>query len=499
MSNLLLFKILCRGVRSLSIFNKLKSFADMHLNNTGFDKIELVNNPVTVVKSKKTLKQNICKVLNAVAPIVAVTGFVMTVNYWSNLNYGIALSYDGVELGTVESENVYDKATDLMNERISTNGVNITPTYSLAIIDDSKLTDSNELCNNLISAYDGIENATGFYLDGKLLCVADSEDTVNAVINEILDNAKAEYENATAELVNEYGFENGLYNKESILTKDEIKSLLLSNVTDLRYYTVKDGDTLESIAQSNNLSISDLLNINTDINVSDILKEGTNVVISVEEKRLSIKVSVEKTYNVVMPYKTVTQYDNTKFEDYSAVTQEGSVGNTSKTDVITYIDGVETERENIKSEVTADAVDKIITVGTLERTYGVASGSFIWPVPSTKYISSGYGYRWGTTHKGIDIAGVNIYGSDIVAADGGTVVYVKLHNYGYGYHLLIDHGNGYQTLYAHCSAISVEAGQQVYAGQKIASVGSTGDSTGPHLHFEILCNGSAVNPIDYVS
>ena len=102
-------------------------------------------------------------------------------------------------------------------------------------------------------------------------------------------------------------------------------------------------------------------------------------------------------------------------------------------------------------------------------------------------------------HYGLDISNGNSYGKTIVAADGGTVSYVKYSNTGYGYHLEINHNNGMRTMYAHASRILVEPGQKVLKGQPIALVGSTGDSTGNHLHFEVIVNGTKVDPLGYVS
>lgn len=132
-----------------------------------------------------------------------------------------------------------------------------------------------------------------------------------------------------------------------------------------------------------------------------------------------------------------------------------------------------------------------------------ASGQFIWPVPASHSISSPYGYRihpiYGTKkfHSGIDIPAST--GTTIVAADSGTVILASYgYNGGYGNYVIISHGNGYTTRYAHCSSLSVSVGQQVSKGQKIAAVGSTGASTGPHCHFEIRINGETVNPSNYV-
>ena len=127
-------------------------------------------------------------------------------------------------------------------------------------------------------------------------------------------------------------------------------------------------------------------------------------------------------------------------------------------------------------------------------------GQFQWPLPGFSYISSGFGMRWGRMHKGADITGSNVYGSNIVAANAGKVITAFTNDtpgYSYGKYVIIDHGGGYSTLYGHCSAVNVSVGQMVNKGDVIAQVGSTGDSTGPHLHFEIRVNGNAVNPMTY--
>ena len=132
-----------------------------------------------------------------------------------------------------------------------------------------------------------------------------------------------------------------------------------------------------------------------------------------------------------------------------------------------------------------------------------AGGQFKWPCPGYYYISSGYGYRWGRLHKGVDIAGSNIYGKPIIAAADGVVSLVDYNSGGYGYYVMVNHGNksgnNYVTLYAHMSKQAAYVGQKVKAGDTIGYVGSTGRSTGPHLHFEIRVNGTAQNPMNFFS
>jgi len=118
------------------------------------------------------------------------------------------------------------------------------------------------------------------------------------------------------------------------------------------------------------------------------------------------------------------------------------------------------------------------------------TGQFMWP--EVALITQTFG--WG--HNGIDIAGP--WGAPVVAADSGTVVLVAWWEYSYGYHVVIDHGGGLKTLYGHLSEIDVQAGQTVNKGDLIGREGSTGRSTGPHLHFEVTLDGQYVNPFNYL-
>jgi hypothetical protein len=125
----------------------------------------------------------------------------------------------------------------------------------------------------------------------------------------------------------------------------------------------------------------------------------------------------------------------------------------------------------------------------------VGTGTFVWP--ANNHWLSGYDFSPSTNHYGIDIAGS--LGDAIYAADNGVVVYSGWNNWGYGYVVVIDHGNGWQTLYAHMSAINVGCGQSVYQGGVIGAFGSTGNSSGPHLHFEMLSDSyGKVNPWNFL-
>ena len=156
-------------------------------------------------------------------------------------------------------------------------------------------------------------------------------------------------------------------------------------------------------------------------------------------------------------------------------------------------------------ELQADAdrmTQTIINNGSSSSNSSYLGGQMAWPVPSSSYISSPFGYRihpiygYSKLHTGMDIGASS--GSAIVAANAGTVISSGW-NGGYGKCIVVDHGGGVTTLYAHCSALYVSVGQSVTRGQQIAAVGSTGNSTGPHCHFEVRINGSYVNPYPYVT
>ena len=128
-------------------------------------------------------------------------------------------------------------------------------------------------------------------------------------------------------------------------------------------------------------------------------------------------------------------------------------------------------------------------------------GAFAWPVPGYYGITSGYGYRWGSLHAGMDISSSGIYGARIVAAMDGVVMVSGWSTGGYGYYVTINHGykdgKYYTTLYGHMSRTGCSSGQSVKKGQTIGYVGSTGWSTGAHCHFEVRINGSTVNPAQF--
>jgi len=159
-------------------------------------------------------------------------------------------------------------------------------------------------------------------------------------------------------------------------------------------------------------------------------------------------------------------------------------------------------REEYLQEVDALAAESASLAAAIREAQAGASSTgtgtpsasgFIWPVNGT--VVSGFGWRWGRMHEGIDISASS--GTPIWSAAAGTVIHSGWLG-GYGNLVVVDHGNGLATAYAHASAILVGVGQQVSQGETLSLVGSTGNSSGPHLHFEVRVNGAAVDPLFYM-
>lgn len=224
------------------------------------------------------------------------------------------------------------------------------------------------------------------------------------------------------------------------------------------------------------------------------------------KKKLSVKLTTDWSYDLDIDYDVKYEYDESQDNDYREVVSEGEEGTLKVNVKLIYIDGEYQDSELVNTKTIKKPVNEVIMLGAAqgvkEPAEGEAeegtTGNFIWPVTHTTEISSYFEERWGTMHTGIDIAGGDDYGQPIIASDGGTVSFAGDDDSGYGNYVIIDHDNGYQTLYGHCSELAVSEGQTVNQGDTIAYVGSTGYSTGPHLHFEVRLDDERLDPLQFV-
>ena len=245
---------------------------------------------------------------------------------------------------------------------------------------------------------------------------------------------------------------------------------------------------------------------------SDIIWDTAKLMKTLQSDNSPVRVKTMKTVtrHETVKYDTVKKNTSALYKGTKKTLQKGKNGKMLVTELVTYIDSKKTYTATVSEKIITEPVDEIVQIGTKSNAYGGSSSSatgFIWPTRGAYSVSSHYGYRSASIsgwsyHGGIDI--VLGYGSSagipIVAAASGTVVTANSGWRGYGHTVVIDHGNGVRTRYAHMypGSITVRVGQKVYQGQQIGRIGSTGNSTGPHLHFEMLIGGRKVNPYPYI-
>ena len=295
--------------------------------------------------------------------------------------------------------------------------------------------------------------------------------------------------------------ERGLYPVSSVESLQSINIKLDSVVEGEQTYTIQQGDSPSLVADKVGIPTQTLINLNPEVTQSMLV--GDVLVISHEQPFLQTKTVKTLTEEKEIAFKTETELDHNKASGYEKVVQEGKNGLEEIVSEVTYIDGYETERTVISKTTLQEPVTAKIVVGSLTSSQynfsgsGAAStesnvGGYIWPV-NGGYISCPI---WGYSgHTGTDIAAPA--GTTIWASKGGTVAYAGWSN-GYGYNVLINHGDGTKTRYAHCSSLAVYTGQQVSQGQVVGYVGQTGWASGNHCHFEIISNGTFLDARNYI-
>lgn len=443
------------------------------------------------------------KALNYIVPAVSAVVFVFIVQYAFSLNFAIGVEYNGQHIGYIQDESVFQETEAKIQSRLvyqsDDQELSYHPRFTLAIVPTGTLMTSAELTDTIISASGtDVVEATGLVIDGKFVGAVKDISAVKEHLDSKLAAAK-QSETDRVEFTKTVEMEEGLYFKSNVVSEEDLIALIDSNTQVDRYYTVQEGDAPLSIAEKNDVTLNELVALNPDILTN--CPVGRSVLINKSESYLPVKRIVTITYEETISYATEYIDTSSLYKGQKQTKTSGQNGTRSITADVSYVDGVEIGREILSSEVTAQPVNEVILRGTasLPTTSGGGNPSkygLIWPTSgSGRYISSPYG--GSRNHKAIDICYYGgAYGRTIVAAHSGTVTYAGWKP-SYGYVVFIQSGS-VTTVYAHCSKLAVSTGQTVTQGQYIANIGSTGYSTGPHLHFEVRINGSHVNPARYL-
>ena len=373
---------------------------------------------------------------------------------WFSLDRSITryeVKNQGIIVGYVNDKGEADKAYNELKDEIAAKYSNVRfpqKDISFRVINDTSINASSvqEIKENLKKTLDIEVDAYDMYLNNKEIAIISSRDDGRKILQSVGDS----------------------YIKDLKLKEANVKSVDID--TKSTYEKVR-------VQLSKIISNKDAAKRIKEINKTYPV---VNVHIDAVEKIQEIK----KEDTVMMP-------DSTMYIGNMRMIK-GSPGKAVIDKQIAYVNGIKNSEKTIKENVTIPAIDTIVYHGVKNP---IADGVPFLQRPSRGIITSNYGRRYGATHHGIDIAAC--YGSNIGAALDGVVDETG-YNAVYGYYVKVNHGGGIETLYGHSSKILVQKGDVIKKGDTIALVGSTGNSTGPHIHFELRTNGVAINPAKYI-
>ena len=307
---------------------------------------------------------------------------------------------------------------------------------------------------------------------------------------EPLDPGESELK--SAEIVQTIETKERIVQPEEVADPQELLKKLETGDVQPTRYTVEKGDCISCIAQKFNISKQVIYENNKWIQ-DDMIRVGDVLDLTVLQPAITVKTVETVVENQEIQYPTNYILDDSLRAGTVVPISPGKNGLKKVTYEVVKMNGLMQSEELIDEEIIEEPVPAVAKKGT-KVVLGEGTGKFAWPVVSPT-ISSSFGNRWGRLHKGLDIVSKN---RTIMAADNGKVV-IAGYKSDYGNYVVIDHLNGYRTLYGHLSQINTSVGKIVEKGEKIGLMGSTGDATGVHLHFEVQRNGVAENPLKYLN
>ena len=330
-----------------------------------------------------------------------------------------------------------------------------------------------------------------------------TEEEGQKVLEQLKEEATANLGDAVVKSVDfqeEVSLEAGNVKVSEIQSSSKILEEIKAGKEEVKTHVVEEGESFWMIANNNDLSVDELQKLNSDI-VPEKLQIGQEISLTKLEPLVSVVVTKEVTVEETIAHSTEYKDTSKLLKGESKVVTKGSDGKKKVTYEVKEANGATLEKEVVKEVVVAEPVTEVVNKGTgsiqissrSASSYSGGNGTLSWPLSSNK-ITSPYGTRSRGFHSGIDLVAKT--GTPVYASAGGKVVLSSWY-YGYGNCIVVDHGNGLKTRYAHLSGFNVKVGDTVSRGQQIGRSGNTGNSTGPHLHFEVIVNGSTKNPVNY--
>ena len=469
---------------------------------------------------------------NYLAPVAAAWLLIHTINLYVNQSLALRVIYNNEVIGYIQSELEYDRAAQILRERFANESdvsdVFIVPSFTLVVMEseddrhpllwltnrimstertsESFITTPEQLVDNLVQRSGiEVEQAFGLYIDNEFFGAVLDGRAVVEKLEQIREDSMTGAPDETVEFIRRIAFTPGLYPSSAIVPLQHVQNLMVSYEDAEQVYVVQSGDTPTGIATRIGVPYTVLRQLNPGI--ENNLQPGQQIITQIAQPFLSVRNIHTLIYSEEYNY-SIEEVPNSGYAvGYRRITSEGQPGVREVEARVVMINGVEVARDTVDTIVLREAVPQRVIVGTnnpLRMAGGIVTPA---PGPGSTAAARGGGFIWptvggvATTYPGhvnnaIDIA--RPAGTPIFAAKDGVVSRVVFGRTGYGLHVVIDHPNGYRTLYAHASAIHVVQGQHVRQGDVIASVGRTGWSTGNHLHFEIIRNGRPIWPPTYV-
>lgn len=427
---------------------------------------------------------------------------ILTLSFFNYVT-GYEYSYNKRVIGVVKNQEDLLALVDIVNEQLSkeheamiTIDKNKHISFKRVFIMGRDVDNQERALRKLTYMRDLPSKGNAIYIEGIRVGVLntreDAERSLNTVLNNYLSTSKdTEYESV--------GFAETIEIKEvdtrlgGIETVDDVANKILTGGKRTETHTVEPGETAVSVAQKYNITVNQLMASNPDMNVRQ-LEIGEILYLTEAVPMVKVQTVEVTRYIEYIPYATTYQDDSSVWEGELTTKVQGKEGEREIVAKIVRNNGKETAKKVLEERLISEPRQAVVLVGTKPPPPLKGTGTFIYPV--TNYtLTSRFGTRWGRLHAGIDMAAP--VGTKIRAADGGTVIMAG-YNGELGYCVEIDHGGNLVTVYGHCSKLHVSVGEQVYQGQHIADVGSTGRSTGSHLHFEVRVLGVAKNPFEFL-
>ncbi|MGI6226869.1 MAG: peptidoglycan DD-metalloendopeptidase family protein [Peptococcales bacterium] len=413
------------------------------------------------------------------------------------------VTIDKEQVAVIDNQEVYTEALETVKTLVSQEkGLKIKDVANNVVVEEvknlkDKPINKEELVEILKAKLGWIAEATAININGETKLFVASQEQGEEVLNKLKEEFtvnKEEAEVLAIDFEEEVTLSSAEVKTDELIDPGKAVSLIINGTDKIETYQVKKGDTLWDIAYGNNMTVTELKEANPQLK-NDVLSIGQELKLVKTEPMVNVVTTVQLTKEENIPFDTKYISDSNLWRGQTTVKENGKSGKQIVTYKIVEKNGIELAKEILNKQVLEEPKTKVVYQGTkmMVASRGGGNGQLAWPLRGT--INSPYGSRRSGFHTGLDIDGNT--GDPVFAAGSGTVIKAGWSG-NYGYCIDIDHGDGLLTRYAHLSKIDVKMGQKVSRGDLIGKVGSTGRSTGSHLHFEVRVNGSHTNPRRYL-